>query len=83
MASFLRRRREIVERVWLSDRYTAQERGSALTALAGCVIVVRHPYQRHPKSGAGNCWCGSDSRSSIHDIVAEPKQESVSNPVLE
>ena len=28
--------------------------------------IVRHPYERSPYSGAGNCWCGRAYESRLH-----------------
>lgn len=69
---FLRRRRDDVERAWVSDKPSAIDKGHALEVLGQNVIVVRHPYDRHPQSGAGNCWCGRDQSAAIHHVVIEP-----------
>lgn len=55
----------------MSDKYTATDRGNALHVLGGAVILVRHPYDRHPKSGAGNCWCGRDKADTIHNVILD------------
>ena len=51
---------------------TARDKAKALHILSGSVALLRHPYERSPHSGAGNCWCGSDQRSKIHDVVLDP-----------
>lgn len=71
---FLRRRRDEVETVWLSDKHTAIEKGRALHVLTGAVVLVRHPYQRDPQSGSGNCWCGRHQGSTLHAVVLEPEK---------
>lgn len=68
---YLRVRREKVERAWVSDKPTSAQKGTAFDVLGQNVILVRHPYDRHPQSGAGNCWCGRDQTSTIHHIVLE------------
>jgi len=70
--NFLRIRRDKVERAWVSDKFTATEKAHALFVLGQNVVVVRHPYDRHPNSGAGNCWCGDHQSSTIHQIIEEP-----------
>lgn len=69
--NFLRKRRDVIEHAWMSDKYTAKDRGHALHVLGGAVILVRHLYQRGPNSGAGNCWCGRDQRDSIHNVILD------------
>lgn len=69
--NFLRRRRDRIERCWVSDKPTAVDKAGALFVLGQNVIVVRHPYDRHPQSGAGNCWCGDHQGASIHNIVVD------------
>lgn len=69
MVTFLRRRRETVERAWYSDKFTAREKGHALFVLGDAVVLARHPYDRDPSSGSGNCWCGRDEASSLHQVV--------------
>ena len=54
---------------WAPDA-TARERAAALHRLGGAVMLRRHPYQRDPASGAGNCWCGrAKSEGTIHDVI--------------
>lgn len=65
-------RQDRVETATNSDRHTAAEKSRALAVLRGSVVLVRHPYQRDPYSGAGNCWCGRHARSSLHSVVLEP-----------
>lgn len=70
---FLRRRRGEVGRVTLaSPRYTAADKGKALAVLRGAVVLVAHPYERDPFSGAGNCWCGRAAANILHSVVVEP-----------
>lgn len=71
--NWLRRRRDTIEQAWASDRFTAKDKAHAFFVLGQNVILVRHPFDREPRSGAGNCWCGRDQRSSIHDVVLDPK----------
>lgn len=71
MPYFLRERNGKTERVWMPNR-TADQRSRALSALSGCVVIVHHPYQRHPGSGAGNCWCGRAQSSKLHIVTLEP-----------
>lgn len=61
-----------LESVWLPDSRTAREKAHAIHVLAGAVVIVRHPYDRDPASGSGNCWCGRHQGSSLHDLVVEP-----------
>lgn len=70
---FLRRRREKIERVWTSEQSSPDEKRHALTVLSGAVVLVRHPYDRHPQSGSGNCWCGRHIGASLHSIIIEPE----------
>lgn len=65
-------REETLESVWLPERGTAREKGHALHVLGSAVVIVRHPYDRDPASGSGNCWCGRHQGSSLHDVVVEP-----------
>lgn len=39
--------------------------------------IVRHPYERSPYSGAGNCWCGLWEESRIHPHVYSKARASV------
>jgi hypothetical protein len=68
----LRRRGEKIESAWVSDRFTAREKAHALHVLSGSVVLVRHPYDRDPASGSGNCWCGRHAGASLHDVILEP-----------
>jgi hypothetical protein len=72
MPAFLRERNGKVERCRSLDRYSSEEKADALTKLSGVVVVARHPYERCRYSGAGNCWCGRDKGSSLHDVVVAP-----------
>jgi len=73
----LRRSRNEIEDVWIPTKnsdgtpITAKDRARALFVLRGCIKLVRHPYDRSPHSGAGNCWCGRDPSSPIHQIVVD------------
>jgi hypothetical protein len=71
MTMFLRRRRDLIERAWVSDKFNAIDKGHALFVLGDAVVLARHPYDRSPQSGAGNCWCGRDQGASIHQIVED------------
>lgn len=62
---FLRKRNDEIQYAWMPDQYTARDKAKALHILSGSVALLRHPYERSPHSGAGNCWCGSDQRSKI------------------
>lgn len=53
-------------------RHTAAEKSKAIDVLRDLVVIVRHPYESDPFSGAGNCWCGRHQGSSLHNIVEEP-----------
>ena len=73
--TFLRPGRQALagpERVWM-PKATADERSRALSKLGDGVLIMRHPYQRDPGSGAGNCWCGRHQSHSLHDVVIEPE----------
>lgn len=69
MTEFLRERYGKTERAFQSDQYTAKDRSHALSVLRGVVLILRHPYEADPFSGAGNCWCGRDRSSALHDVV--------------
>lgn len=69
---FLRTRRGDVELARTSDRHDAIAKGRALDVLGDAVILVRHPYERDPQSGSGNCWCARAESSSLHDVILEP-----------
>lgn len=71
MTIFLRRRRDVIEWAWVSDKPTATDKGHALFVLGDAVVLARHPYDCDPQSGAGNCWCGRHRGASIHDIVID------------
>lgn len=68
---FLRERRGQVETEHVNT-HTATEKSRALQVLRGCVVLVAHPYERDPHSGAGNCWCGRHEGSTLHQVVMEP-----------
>ena len=68
MAEFLRERRGEVETA-RSTRYTAAQKSNALTVLRGVVVIVPHPYESDPFSGAGNCWCGRHEGHALHNVV--------------
>ena len=53
---------------WAPDA-TASERASALHTLGGAVRLRKHPYQRSPHSGSGNCWCGRSKSERIHEVL--------------
>jgi hypothetical protein len=55
-----------------TSNHTAAQKGDALAVLRGCVTLVRHPYERSPYSGAGNCWCGYDPANRLHRVIIEP-----------
>jgi hypothetical protein len=69
---FLRVRRGATETARQSDYYTAADRSRALTVLRGVVVIVPHPFDADPCSGAGNCWCGRDVGHALHQVVIEP-----------
>jgi hypothetical protein len=69
---FLRERRGEAEAARQSSRYTAKDRSRAIDVLRGVVVIVAHPYEADPFSGAGNCWCGRDERSRLHHVVVDP-----------
>ena len=68
---FLRKRHEVIEHAWMTDTPSSVDRGNALHTLGGAVILVGHPYDRHPKSGSGNCWCGRDQSNQIHNVIVK------------
>lgn len=72
---FLRDRRGELEAVWTNDSHTAVDKSKALATLGKAVVLVRHPYQRDPQSGSGNCWCGRHAAAVLHDVVMEPDGE--------
>lgn len=72
MSMFLRLRRDRVESVSSSDRHGPVEKARALAVLRGVVVLVRHPYERDPQSGSGNCWCGRAATAQLHSVVVEP-----------
>jgi hypothetical protein len=69
---FLRQRRGAMETACQSGQYTAADRSRALDVLRGVVVIVAHPFDADPYSGAGNCWCGRDDGNSLHRVVIEP-----------
>lgn len=69
---FLRERRGALETAWSSPRHSAADKSRALQVLRDAVVLVAHPYERDPHSGAGNCWCGRHQGSNLHNIVVEP-----------
>lgn len=72
MPTWLRERRGRLEKAWASDKYTAREKYAALRLLKGAVVLVAHPYDRSPDSGAGNCWCGRAEPENIHRVILDP-----------
>lgn len=68
---FLRESPRGVERAWVPNGRTAREKAHALFVLGQAVTVARHPYDRDPASGSGNCWCGSHQSATIHRIVVD------------
>lgn len=68
MSEYLRQQGDAIE-VARTNRYSAEQKSRALDVLRGSVRIVRHPYERDPLSGAGNCWCGRDAGSTLHDVV--------------
>ena len=47
----------------------ARERAQALFILGSAVAIQKHPYERSPHSGSGNCWCGDHRRAKIHEVL--------------
>lgn len=76
MSEYLRDHRGTLETARRSDRYTAADRSRALNVLRGAVLILRHPYESDPFSGAGNCWCGRHEGSKLHDVVVLATPES-------
>ncbi len=72
MTSWLRERRGKLERAWASDKHDARAKAQALSVLGSAVVLVAHPYDRHPNSGAGNCWCGRAPNESLHKVILDP-----------
>lgn len=68
MSEYLRNRHGMLETA-RTTRYTARQKSQALAVLRGSVVIVRHPYEADPSSGAGNCWCGRHEGSSLHYVV--------------
>lgn len=68
---FLRERDGKQERVYMDENYSAKEKADALYILRGQVILVKHPFDLDPSSGAGTCWCGRGQRSMLHEIEVE------------
>ncbi len=52
----------------MPDGYTARDRANALHILSNAVALRKHPYDRDPASGAGNCWCGRGQRAKLHHV---------------
>lgn len=77
MREFLRWRNGILEVARWSNRYTAADRSRAIDVLRGSVLILRHPYEADPFSGAGNCWCGRSTQSELHNVtvLAAPLSE--------
>jgi len=69
---YLRERRGEVETAWASPRRSAADKSKALSVLGDAVVLVAHPYERSPFSGAGNCWCGRHATSKLHAVVIDP-----------
>lgn len=69
---FLREWSGQIETAWASPKRTAAEKSKALNVLRDLVVLVAHPYERDPYSGAGNCWCGRNQGSKLHAVVVEP-----------
>lgn len=65
---YLRERNGEIETV-RQTQYTAEQKSRAIDVLRGSVVIVRHPYEQDPLSGAGNCWCGHAEPSSLHAVV--------------
>lgn len=58
----------------LSEK-SAREKEKALNVLRGAVIITKHNYERHPNSGAGNCWCGREEFNRLHKLDALAEKE--------
>ena len=48
----------------------AARKSRAIDTLRPYVVVLRHPYESDPFSGAENCWCGREQRSALHERKA-------------
>ena len=73
---------------WMPDR-SAKQRADALHILGDAVVLRKHPYDRSPNSGAGNCWCGRPQSSELHRVrdrkgrLSPPFKRRTTAPIIE
>jgi hypothetical protein len=67
------------EVAWSNDKYTAAQKADACHVLGDAIIIARHPYDRNPNSGSGNCWCGRSMGGTIHEVVMDSDARLPSN----
>jgi hypothetical protein len=72
---FLHKRGDTVDQGRMDEKFTARERAHAYFVLDGQISLLRHPYDRDPGSGSGNCWCGYHQSHVIHEIVEIPQSK--------